>query len=225
MDYDPRRTRADLQQFRFQDLIPNLRPEAPTDGSMLWVTQRSRRIARSAVLVALIVLVAGLAWASEGSQPMGYVEKLETAYGPPSQKGFGGAVFHEVLQPADDLATAALAKYRHFVGRLWSRFGEQAWMGPWREVYARPSGAGRDIVAELRGIEDAEAKRSVDLLLDAMENAAEARAALAVAFDDPAEKELRVFNIGDGAAMSGLLVAGRRAAAGDGATYVIVLMD
>lgn len=156
---------------------------------------------------------------------MGYVEKLETAYGPPSQKGFGGAVFHEVLQPADDLATAALAKYRHFVGRLWSRFGEQAWMGPWREVYARPSGAGRDIVAELRGIEDAEAKRSVDLLLDAMENAAEARAALAVAFDDPAEKELRVFNIGDGAAMSGLLVAGRRAAAGDGATYVIVLMD
>ena len=90
MDYNLRRTRADLQQFRFQDLIPNLRPESPTDGSILWGTQRRRRIARSAVLVALIVLVAGLAWASEGSQPMGYVEKLEAAYGPPSQKGLEG---------------------------------------------------------------------------------------------------------------------------------------
>ena len=156
---------------------------------------------------------------------MGYLAKLEAAYGPPSQQGFGGAVFHEVLQPADDLATAALAKYRHFVGPLWSRFGEQAWMGPWREVYARPSGARRDVVAELRANEDRAAQMSVALLLDAMENAADARAALAVAFDDPTVTELRVFNIGDGAAMSGLLVAGRRAAASEGATYVIVLMD
>lgn len=62
------------------------------------------------------------------------------------------------------------------------------------------------------------------LLLDAMDNPAEARTALAVAFDDPAVTELRVFSIGDGAAMSGLLVAGRRGAGGD-ATYVIVLMD
>ncbi len=155
---------------------------------------------------------------------MGYVKKLEAAYGPPSQQGFGGAVFHEVLQPADDLATAALAKYRYFVGPLWSRFGEQAWMGPWREVYSRPSGTRSDIGTELRAIGDREAQVSVGLLLDAMDNPAEARAALAVAFDDPAVTELRVFSIGDGAAMSGLLVAGRRGAGGD-ATYVIVLMD
>lgn len=47
---------------------------------------------------------------------------------------------------------------------------------------------------------------------------AEARTAPAVAFDDPAVTELRVFNVGDGAAVSRLLVAEQRAAASDGAT-------
>lgn len=156
---------------------------------------------------------------------MATVAQLEAAYGPASQRGFGSAVFHEELRPADDLAAAALAKYRYFVGPLWGRLGEKAWMAPWREVYSRPSSARRDVVAELRAIEDREAQMSVGLLLDAMENAAAARAALASAFDDPTVTELRVFNLGDGAAMSGLLVAGRRAAPGNGATYVIVLMD
>jgi hypothetical protein len=157
-------------------------------------------------------------------QVAGGVAQLEAAYGPPSQQGFGSAVFHEVLRPGDELATAALAKYRYFVGSLWDRFGEQAWMGPWREVYSRPSGVRRDILAELRAIEDSEAKNSVTLLLDATENAAAACTALGIAFDDPAVTELRVFNLGDGGAMSGLLVAGRRAPGGD-ATYVLVLMD
>lgn len=181
-------------------------------------------MARSALLALVAVLAAGAAWANEETQPVGYVAQLEAAYGPPSQRGFGGAVFQEVLTPADDLATAALAKYRYFVGPQWGRFGEQAWMGPWREVYSRPSGARRDIAVELRAIEDREAQMSVALLLDATENAAAARSALATAFDDPAVTELRVFNLGDGAAMSGLIVAGRRGAGGD-ATYVIVLMD
>jgi hypothetical protein len=182
-------------------------------------------MARSAVLAFLVVFAAGTAWASEETEPVAYVAQLEAAYGPPSQRGFGGAVFHEELRPADDLAVAALAKYRYFVGSLWSRYGEQAWMDPWREVYSRRSGARRDIVAELRAIEDRPAQQSVALLLDAMENPAAARAALAGAFDAPAVTELRVFNLGDGAAMSGLLVAGRRAAPDNRATYVIVLMD
>lgn len=183
------------------------------------------RLARSAVLAWVAVLASDPAWAGEESQTIGFVAQLETAYGPPSQQGFGSAVFHEVLRPADDLTTAALAKYRYFVGPLWSRFGEQAWMTPWREVYTRPSGARRDIVSELRAIVDPDARLSVPLLLDATENAETARAALAAAFDAPAMTELRVFNLGDGAAMSGLLVAGRRAAVGGDATYVIVLMD
>lgn len=181
--------------------------------------------ARSVCLAFGFALAAGAALASDEPRAADYVAQLEAAYGPPSQQGFGAAVFHEALRPADDLATAALAKYRYFVGPLWSRFGEQAWMGPWREVYSRPASAHRDIVAELRAIEDREARNSVVLLLDAIEDSTAARAALVVAFDDPAVTELRVFNIGDGAAMSGLLVAGRRATAGGATTYVIVLMD
>ena len=25
------------------------------------------------------------------------------------------------------------------LGKLWDRYGEAAWMGPWKEVYARPT--------------------------------------------------------------------------------------
>lgn len=183
------------------------------------------RLAQSVVLAWAAVFALDAAWAGEESKTVGFLAQLEAAFGPPSQQGFGSAVFNEVLQPADDLATAALAKYRYFVGPLWSRLGERAWMTPWREVYTRPPGARRDIVAELRGIVDPDARMSVPLLLDVTENAEAARAALAAAFDAPAVTELRVFNLGDGAAMSGLLVAGRRAAVGGDATYVIVLMD
>jgi len=39
---------------------------------------------------------------SKESKP-DYVLALEKAYGPPSQEGFGGAVFFEVIQIEDDL--------------------------------------------------------------------------------------------------------------------------
>ncbi len=82
-----------------------------------------------------------------------YVTALEAAYGPPSQAGFGSAVFCEPIGADDSLADAALA----------------------------------------------------------------------AAFDDPAVTELRVFNLGDGGAMSGILVAARRAT-GD-ATFLVFLLD
>ena len=86
-----------------------------------------------------------------------YVTALEAAYGAPSQAGFGSAVFYEPIKAGDDLAKAALAKYKYFTGELWERWGEEAWMGPWKEVYTRPTGAKPDIVAELRGIADPDA--------------------------------------------------------------------
>jgi hypothetical protein len=161
---------------------------------------------------------------SESTTKPAYVTDLEAAYGPPSQAGFGSAVFQEALAASDDLATAALAKYKDFVGDLWERYGADAWMGPWREVYARPADVTHDIVAELRGITDADAQNSVPLILDVVEDAKNARAALAAAFDDPAVTELRVFNLGDGEAMSGILVAARRGATGD-ATSLVFLLD
>ena len=62
------------------------------------------------------------------------------------------------------------------------------------------------------------------MILDSIEGAETARAALSAAFDDPAVSELRAFNLGDGEAMSGLLVAGRRGASGE-ATFLVFLMD
>jgi hypothetical protein len=152
-----------------------------------------------------------------------YVAALEDAYGEPSQAGMGSAVFHERLAAGADLEKAAVAKYRHFVGASWERFGEKAWMGPWKQVRAREAGARPDVVAEVGSIADPQAKGSAGVVLDDVERPDAARAALAGAFDDPAVADLRVFNLGDGGAMSGLLVAGRRAS-GD-ATFLVFLMD
>jgi hypothetical protein len=152
------------------------------------------------------------------------VSRLEAAYGGPSQGGFGSAVFHEPLGGADDLTQAALSTYKTFVGTLWELYGEQAWMGPWKEVYDRKAGSQPDIVAELRGIADPDARLSVPMVLDNVDGAEAARAALSAVFDDPAVTELRVFNLGDGGAMSGVLVAGRRGAGG-AATFLVFLMD
>jgi hypothetical protein len=127
------------------------------------------------------------------------------------------------MDPGKDLEQGALEYYQYFVGDLWARWGEDAWMGPWKEVYAREADTNPDIVAELRGITDFDAKQSVPMILDVVQNAEAARQALATAYDDPAATELRVYNLGDGGAMSGLLVAGRRD--GGEALYLVFLMD
>jgi Asp/Glu/hydantoin racemase len=97
-------------------------------------------------------------------------------------------------------------------------------MGPWKEVYARAPGVAPDITAEMRSLADPDARLSVPMILDNIEEAETARAALSAAFDDPAVSELRAFNLGDGEAMSGLLVAGRRGASGE-AIFLVFLMD
>ena len=153
-----------------------------------------------------------------------YMSRLEAAYGKPSPAAFGSAVFHETLRGTDDLTEAALAQYRFFVGELWERYGEAVWMGPWKEVYSRQPDAERNIVAELRDIGDPDARLSIPMVLDVIQGAKSARAALSAAFEDPAVTELRVFNLGDGEAMSGVLMAGRRGSTGD-ATFVLFLFD
>ena len=159
---------------------------------------------------------------SEETKP-DYVLALEKAYGPPSQEGFGGAVFFEVVELEDDLEELALKYYQYFVGELWERWGEEVWMGSWKEVFARKSAAKHDIVKELQGIEDGDAVVSVPLILEVSEIAEAAREALSAAYDAPEVNELRVYNTGDGEAMSGLLLAGLREK-GE-ATFLTVLMD
>ena len=139
-----------------------------------------------------------------------YVTVLEAAYGEPSQAGFGSAVFYEPVKLGTTLEQAALQKYKYFVGELWERYGEKAWMSAWKQVYARPAGLKHDIVTELRGITDPGVSGSVEMVLDVVENAEAARKALSNAYDNQQLVELIVYSLGDGAAMSGLLIAGRR---------------
>ncbi len=151
---------------------------------------------------------------------------LEAVFGGPSSEGFGSAVFSDILESDEDgdLERTALDVYRRFVGELWDRWGEDAWMAPWKQVYVRPANGRPDVVAELTGLADPSAKISVPLIVEAGPDSERTHAALASAFDDPAVTELRVYVIGDGEAMSGLLVAGR-CAASNVAVFVAALMD
>jgi hypothetical protein len=147
-----------------------------------------------------------------------YVTDLEALYGSPSQSGFGSAVFYEQLQPDPDLEKVALRYYRHFMGDLWERFGEAAWMTPWKPIYTRNAGAEHDILAALQAIADPTVASLVPLLLDQGEAA---RSALAATYDPEDVANLRIYTIGDGEAMSGLLIAGYRTS---GALTVLVLL-
>lgn len=157
-----------------------------------------------------------------GEKPS-YIERLEAVFGPPSQEAFGSAVFFERIK-GDDLEQACLDQYRFFVGDLWDEYGEQAWLSAWKEVYQREPGGRAEIVSELEGITDPDAGNSVPMFLSGIQDPQAAKQALAGAFDDPAVTDLKVFNIGDGGAMSGILIAGRRTRTAEG-TFLFFLMD
>lgn len=96
-----------------------------------------------------------------------HVAALEAVCGAASAAGFGSAVFHGRLAPDEELARAAFETYRGFVGPLWERFGADAWTGPWKEIYARPSGSRAGLVAELKGLEGPDASSSASMVVDA----------------------------------------------------------
>jgi heat shock protein HslJ len=152
------------------------------------------------------------------------VKDLETAYGAPSQAGFGSAVFYEKNVTADNLEKKALEKYEYFLGELWEKYGQETWMGQWKEVYSRKIDEEHDIVSELSGISDSEAVISVSLVLEGIEEADRARLALSSVYDDPSISNLRVYSIGDGGAMSGILITGQSNETGE-AVFLVVLMD
>ena len=150
--------------------------------------------------------------------------QLEAVYGGPSESGFGSAVFRlPAAEKADDLDAAAEAIYRRFVGDAWKLGGDDAWMAPWKCVYERAGATDRGIVAELRGIDDQAAKGSVPLLMDLLPDPGAAEQALSAAFDEPGMAAVSAYNIGDGAAMSGVLLAGEKK--NGERLFVIALLD
>lgn len=150
------------------------------------------------------------------------VRALEAIYGGASDSGFGSAVFW-TPEGGQGLEVAAREIYHRFVGERWERFGESAWMAPWAAVH-HAAGPASDIVAALQAIEDRDVKRSVPMILDEVESPDAARAALRSVFEQMPLRELAVYRIGDGSAMSGLLLAGLDGDDGH-AVAVVFLLD
>lgn len=136
---------------------------------------------------------------SDPSQPLAAaVADLQAIYGPPSQSGFGSAVFDELIEPGSDLEAIARRYYQHFVGSLWEQYGESAWMSSWKQVYVRPKGIQPDIVAELQAIADLVAANYVPiLLLTETDDYAKAQQALGTIFNHPQVTNLSVYAIAD----------------------------
>ena len=152
------------------------------------------------------------------------VTNLEQIFGGPSQNAFGSAVFYDPDGgPPENLESLALAWYQHFAGKTWEQFGKDNWLANWRLVHARDTGQSKNIVAELQAIADSEAMLSASMLMENHEDSKLAQLALAQCFDNSAVQDLRVYRIGDGQAMSGLLIAARREPVGS--VYLVFLMD
>jgi hypothetical protein len=151
------------------------------------------------------------------------IADLERVYGKANDTGFGSAVFPAATGAPASADSVALQHYRAFLGSKLTPEREAAWMGAWKQVYARPAGQPGDILAEMAAITDPEAKRAIPLLIEFPEDAAAARAALSAVFNHPAVKALSIHRGGDGEAVSGLAIT---AIFSDGnACSVIVLMD
>jgi hypothetical protein len=149
-----------------------------------------------------------------------YVTNLETIYGGPIESIPGSAVFYEVLKPEDDLSQAALKKYKRFIGQKSRR---KAYRDSWKMVYGRSMDAPRAIISELRSLNDSEARLSASLILDNIDEAEAGQRALVATFDDPKIIELTIHKMGDGEAISGLVIAGRRA--NGEATFLVSISD
>lgn len=138
-----------------------------------------------------------------------FLTDLIDIYGSPSQSGFGSAVFHEKKAKDADLESLALQYYKYFVGDLWTRFGETAWLSSWKQVYVRQTGTISNIVSELQTIVDREVTSFLPVLfcLD-IQQKEKAQKTLSAVYDASDIVDLRVYTIGDGGAMSGLLIMG-----------------
>lgn len=148
---------------------------------------------------------------------------LIALYGAPSQAGFGSAGFYESTQPDADLDQIALRYYQYFIGDLWEQFGEAAWMSAWKPLYTRPLDTKSGIVVELKAIATPEIVSLVPLFLHSEDSQEQTQKALSAVFDASDIRNLTIYAIGDGEAMSGVLVAGG-SQMGD-VTIVILLLD
>ncbi len=149
-----------------------------------------------------------------------WVKELEATFGEANQAAFGTAVFYEPANPHEPgLEQLAQKWYQFFCGGTWEKFGPGNWLGEWKLV----ADSTENILDELANLEDSSSRRSASTMLEGHEDLAVAQQALSKAFDDPAMTERRIYRIGDGGAMSGILIAGRRD--GGESVFLTFLLD
>jgi hypothetical protein len=158
------------------------------------------------------------------SNPSSAFLRLQQLYGGPDVHGMGSSVVSLPLAADGNLEGAARKCYQDFCGEIWERFGPENWLGQWAEVYRRPSGQSGNIIEELKAISDHPTNLAASMILDNIDEAEAAHAALAEVFNDPAVTQLSIFRLGDGEAYSGLLIAARKGDS-DPATFLTFLMD
>ena len=151
-----------------------------------------------------------------------FVQNLESAFGTASLQAFGSSVFF-TTNTNIHLDEEALSRYRYFLRATWEKLGEQNWLSNWGLIYERKSGDKADIISELKSISDRNVRMSAGLLLENQEDVSATTQALQKAFNHPQLKELKVFKIGDGAAMSGLLIVA--SIRDQGVLSLILLLD
>lgn len=135
------------------------------------------------------------------------VTALEKVFGKASDAGFGSAVFAEPTGQSSSCDEMALKHYTAFLGPKWTA-SEASWKSGWKKIYARTAGTKGDILTELASLSGAEAKNVTPLLTELIDDAAAAKAALAAAFNHPDVQALSIHHLGDGEAMSGIMISG-----------------
>lgn len=154
------------------------------------------------------------------------VRELEGLFGAANSAAFGSSIFFEPHTASGyqlDLVDASLERYRHFCGETWARFGEEKWLSGWKELYHRIPSNSTGIVSELRGITDQPIRSCAAMFLDENEDNDAVHQLLSRAFDGDGIRELRIFSLGDGEAMSGFLIASEIIDLGR--LFLVFLMD
>ncbi len=150
--------------------------------------------------------------------------QLEAVFGGPSDDAFGSAVFRRDMPGNTMLETVAREVYRDFVGELWERYGADAWLATWSLAAARNRDTARSVIDLLESLEDPLTRSAADMLVNANPDPDAARNALVDSFDHESISELEIYSIGDGEAMSGLLIAAHIRDTSE-ATFLVFLMD
>ncbi|MGC9524506.1 MAG: hypothetical protein ACP5D7_03095 [Limnospira sp.] len=154
-----------------------------------------------------------------------YAQDLMDFYSPPRQDARGVGIFYEQIQPEADLEKMARHHYQYFVGEQWDRHSD-AWMRPWKLIYQRARDIDPCFVAEITAAATLAGEKHQNLFSKFLninpDDYVQAYTVLQTAFDSPEVEDFRVYTIGDGEVVEGLLAISHRR---NGETVIFAFLD